>query len=73
LERPKERDHSEDRGIDGRMGSETILGRLVREVAWIGFAQDRDRWQAVLNAVVNLHVLAHRVSWGRIVYDFRIT
>jgi hypothetical protein len=29
-EGPKERDHSEDRDIDGRMGSKGILGRLVR-------------------------------------------
>jgi hypothetical protein len=28
-ERPKERDHSEDRGADGRMGSDCILGRLA--------------------------------------------
>jgi hypothetical protein len=28
-ESPKERDHSEVRGIDGRMGLEWILGRLV--------------------------------------------
>jgi hypothetical protein len=28
-ESPKERDHSEDRGVDGRMGSKWILGRLV--------------------------------------------
>jgi hypothetical protein len=27
--KPKERDHSEDRGVDGRMGSEWALGRLV--------------------------------------------
>jgi hypothetical protein len=32
----KERDHSEDQGIDGRMGSEWILGRLAGGV-WIGF------------------------------------
>jgi len=25
----KERDHSEDQGVDGRMGSEWILGRLA--------------------------------------------
>jgi hypothetical protein len=28
-ESPKKRDHSEDRGVDGRMGSEWILGRLA--------------------------------------------
>jgi hypothetical protein len=27
---PKERDHSEDQGVDERMGSEWILGRLDR-------------------------------------------
>jgi hypothetical protein len=31
----KERDHSEDEGVDGRMGSEWMLGRLAR--VWIGF------------------------------------
>jgi hypothetical protein len=31
-----ERDHSEDQGVDGRMGSEWILGRLAWGV-WIGF------------------------------------
>jgi hypothetical protein len=34
-ESPKERDHLEDQGVDGRMGSEWILGRLARE--WTGF------------------------------------
>jgi hypothetical protein len=28
---PKVRDHLEDRGVDGRMGSEWILGRLAGE------------------------------------------
>jgi hypothetical protein len=28
-ESPKERDHSEDRGVDGRMGLEWILERLA--------------------------------------------
>jgi hypothetical protein len=28
-ESPTERDHSEDRGVDGKMGSECILGRLA--------------------------------------------
>jgi hypothetical protein len=33
--KPK-RDHSEDEGVGGRMGSEWILGRLTWGV-WIGF------------------------------------
>jgi hypothetical protein len=33
---PKERDHWEDQGVGGKMGSEWILGRLDWGV-WIGF------------------------------------
>jgi hypothetical protein len=35
---------------------ETGLG----DVDWIRLAQDRDRWRAVVNAVMNLRVLAPR-------------
>jgi hypothetical protein len=35
-ERSNERDHSEDQGVGGRMGSEWTLGRLSSGV-WIGF------------------------------------
>jgi hypothetical protein len=33
---PEERNHSEDQGVGGRMGSERILGRLAGG-KWIGF------------------------------------
>jgi hypothetical protein len=36
VESPKERDHSEDQGIGGRIGSECILGRWAGGV-WIEF------------------------------------
>jgi hypothetical protein len=58
-ESPKGRDHLKDQGVDGRMGQELTLGRLVGGwVEWIHLAQDRDRWRAVVNAVMNLRVLA---------------
>jgi hypothetical protein len=38
------------------MGSEWILGRLAEGegVEWIQLAQDRDRWPALVNTVMNL-------------------
>jgi hypothetical protein len=67
---PKKRDHLEDRGVDGRMGSKWILWRLAGGwgLEWIQLAQDRDRWRAVVNAVMNLRVLAPRSS---LVYTVR--
>jgi hypothetical protein len=35
-ESPRERDHLEDQGVGGKMGSEWILGTLAWGV-WIGF------------------------------------
>jgi hypothetical protein len=54
----------EDQGVDGRMGSKWTLGRSAGGggVEWIHLAQDRDRWQAVVNAVMNLRVVS-APSW----------
>jgi hypothetical protein len=58
-ESPKERDHLKDQGVDGRKGSKWTLGRFARGgVEWVHLAQDRDRWRAVVSAVMNLRVLA---------------
>jgi hypothetical protein len=58
-ESPKETDHLEDRGVDGKMGLEWILGILAGGwVEWIHRAQDRDRWRAVVKAVMNLQFQA---------------
>jgi hypothetical protein len=41
---PKERDNSEDRGIDWRKGSELMFGRLAGGyVEWIQLAEDGSR------------------------------
>jgi hypothetical protein len=72
---PEENRHSEDRGVDGRIGSRWILGRLAGGggVEWIGQAQDGDRWRAVVNAVMNLRVLAPRGYLVRGKYPITIT
>jgi hypothetical protein len=42
-ESPKERGHSEDRGVDGRKGLKWILETDWEDVEWILLAQDRHR------------------------------
>jgi hypothetical protein len=45
-ESQKERDNLEDKDVDGRMGSEWILGRLSGGGK---VDQDSDRWRALMN------------------------
>jgi hypothetical protein len=59
-ESPKEKVHLEDQGVGGRMGSEWSLGRLVGGVEVMHVGPVRDHWQALVNAVMNLRVLAPR-------------
>jgi hypothetical protein len=50
----RKRDHLEDPGIDGM-----ILKWIFKKdggMDWIDLAQDRDRWRALVNAVMNLLV-----------------
>jgi hypothetical protein len=57
-ESPKERDRSEDQGVDGIRMDVREIG--LRGVNWIRLAQDWDRWRAVVSAVMNLRVLPPR-------------
>jgi hypothetical protein len=43
-----------------RLRSKWIYGRMAGDVKWIHLAQDRDRWRAVVNAVMNLRFLMPR-------------
>jgi hypothetical protein len=46
----------EDPGIDGRIILRLIFRKCVegRGMDWIDMAQDKDRWRALVNAVMNL-------------------
>jgi hypothetical protein len=49
--------HLEDPGVDGRILLKWIFENWEGDIDWIDLAQDRDRWRAVVSAVVNLRVL----------------
>jgi hypothetical protein len=42
--------------VDGKIIFKGIFKKLDRCIAWIDLAQYRDRWQAVVNAVIILRV-----------------
>jgi len=52
----RKRDHLEDPGVDGRIILTWIFRKWVGGMDWIALAQERDRWRAVVNAVMNLRV-----------------
>jgi hypothetical protein len=54
LEHLRERDHLEDLGVDGSIILKCIFKKWNGGMDWIDMAQDRDRWRAVVNAVINL-------------------
>jgi hypothetical protein len=56
LDQTGEGDHLGDRGVDGRIILKWIFKKWDRGTDWIQLAQDRDRWRAAVNAVMNLRV-----------------
>jgi hypothetical protein len=52
----REGDHLGDPGVDGRIILKWILKKWDGVMDWIELTQDRDRWRAVVNAVMNLGV-----------------
>jgi hypothetical protein len=49
--------HSDTPGVDGRIILRWIFKKWDRgSMDWIDMAQDRDRWRAVVSAVMNLRV-----------------
>jgi hypothetical protein len=43
-----------DPGLDGRIILKWIFKKWDEGMLWIELAQDRDRWRALVNAVMNL-------------------
>jgi hypothetical protein len=51
------RDHLEDPGVDVRIIIRWNFRKRDGGIDWFDLAQDRDRWQAVVNTILNLGVL----------------
>jgi hypothetical protein len=50
------RDDVEDLGVDGRQILKWIFEKLNCSMDWIDLVQDRDRWRALVTAVMNSQV-----------------
>jgi hypothetical protein len=52
----REDDHLGDPGVDGRIILKCTFKQWDEGMDWIELAQDKDRWRALVNAVMNLRV-----------------
>jgi hypothetical protein len=52
----KERGDLKGLGVDGRILLKRILNKWDGGMGWIDVSEDRDRWWALVNAVMNLQV-----------------
>jgi hypothetical protein len=52
----REGDHLGDPGVDGRIILKWTFKKWHGGMEWIELAQDRDRWRALVNGVINFRV-----------------
>ena len=49
-------DHLEDSGVNGRIILKMIFKKWGGDMDWIDLAENRDRWRALVNSVMNFRV-----------------
>jgi hypothetical protein len=54
--KPEGKNHLDDPGLDGRIITTDLQEVGCGGMDWIELAQDRDRWRALVSAVMNLWV-----------------
>ena len=54
--KPKGRRHLEDPDVDGMILLKWIFEKWDGGTDWIDLPQDRDKWRALVNTVINLRV-----------------